>query len=162
MFELILLTILTWLTYWGILDCGFVSDDIEGIQNYDGKLKKFDYGHLNKWLLYKLCNKSSRRHHIFNIILHNANVILLFSFLTTFVSIKVALFTSILFAIHPVCIQAIGWISGRGYPISLFFCLLGLNLVQMVKFIPVFGLNQPLQSPILALGSILYSILYPY
>lgn len=133
MFELILLTILTWLTYWGILNCGFVSDDIEGVANYDGKLKKFDYGHLNKWLIYKLCDKSPRRHHIFNVLLHNANVILLFSFLITFVSIKVALFTAILFAVHPVCIQAVGWISGRGYPISLFFMLLGLHLSKYIN-----------------------------
>ena len=159
MFESILLTILTWLTYWGILDCGFVSDDIEGIQNYDGKLKKFDYGHLSKWLLYKLCDKSPRRHHIFNVVLHNANVVLLFYFLTTFVSIKVALFTAILFAVHPVCVQAVGWISGRGYPISLFFCLLGFNLTGIVKTMPIWGI-QPLGSVNLALTTIIYSVLY--
>ena len=159
MFELILLTILVWITYYGILNCGFVSDDIEGIQHYDGKLKKFDYGHLNKWLLYKLCDKSPRRHHIFNVVLHNANVILLFSFLTTFVSIKVALFTAILFAVHPVCVQSVGWISGRGYPISLFFCLLGLNLTGILKTMPIWGI-QPLGSVNLALTTIIYSILY--
>jgi tetratricopeptide (TPR) repeat protein len=160
MFESILLTILTWLTYWGIFECGLVSDDIEGLQHYDGKLKKFDYGHLNKWLLYKLLDKSPRRNHIFSVLLHNANVLLLFYFLTTIVSIKVALFTAILFAVHPVCVQSIGWISGRGYPISLFFCLLGLNLIQIVRFLPIFGANQPLQSTNLALSTILYSAIY--
>ncbi len=159
MFELILLSLLTWATYWGVLDCGFVSDDIEGIVNYDGKLKKFDYGHLNKWLLYKLCDKSPRRHHIFNVLLHNANVILLFSFLTSFVSIKVALFTAILFAVHPVCVQSIGWISGRGYPISLFFCLLGLNLTNMVKTTSILS-GEPLSSSYLALSVIIYACLY--
>jgi hypothetical protein len=49
------------------------------------------------------------------------------------VSIKVALFTAILFAVHPVCIQAVGWISGRGYPISLFFMLLGLHLSKYIN-----------------------------
>jgi hypothetical protein len=157
--ELILLTLLTWLAYWEILECGFVSDDIEGLQNYDGKLKKFDYGHLNKWLLYKLLDKSPRRNHLFSVLLHNANVILLFSFLTTFVPIKVALFTSILFAVHPVCVQSVGWISGRGYPISLMFSLLGLNLVSMLKTTSILGL-EPLGSVNLALATIGYSILY--
>lgn len=160
MFEFILLIVITWLSYWGVLECGLVSDDVEGLQHYDGKLKKFDYGHLNKWLLYKLLDKSPRRNHIFSILLHNANVVLLFYFLATFTSIKVALFTAILFAIHPVCVQSIGWISGRGYPISLFFCLLGLNLIQIVRFLPIFGVNQPLASTNLALSTILYSTIY--
>jgi tetratricopeptide (TPR) repeat protein len=159
MFEFILLSALTWLAYWGVLDCGFVSDDIEGVANYDGKLKKFDYGHLNKWLLHKLLDKSPRRNHIFSVLLHNANVILLFYFLSTFVPIKVALFASILFAIHPVCVQAIGWISGRGYPISLFFCLLGLNLVSILKTMPIWGV-QPLSSLNLALTTIGFACLY--
>lgn len=131
--ELLILTGLVWLAYWGVIRCGFVSDDIVGLQEYDGKLKKFDYGHLNKWLLYKLLDKSPVRNHLFSIFLHNANVILLYLFLSSFISPKVAFLTSVLFAIHPVGLQAVAWISGRGYPISLFFCLLGLNILFILK-----------------------------
>lgn len=158
-FYLLFLSATVWLTYWHCIGSGFVSDDIEGLQNYDGKLKKFDYGHLNKWLLYKLLDKSPRRNHLFSIFLHNANVVLLFSFLITFIPIKLAFYTCILFAIHPICIQSIGWVSGRGYPISLFFCLLGFNLVVMVKNAPIFT-PEALQGLYFALLTILYGVIY--
>lgn len=156
MFYLLFLTITVWLTYWHAIHSGFVSDDIEGLLNYDGKLKKFDYGHLNKWLLYKLLDKSPHRNHLFSIFLHNANVILLFSFLINFVPVKLVFYTCILFAIHPICIQSVAWISGRGYPISLFFCLLGFNLVNLLKM-PSFSLSPGVT---LACFSILYFVLY--
>lgn len=156
MFYLLFLTTAVWLTYWHTIRSGFVSDDIEGLQNYDGKLKKFDYGHLNKWLLYKLLDKSPRRNHLFSIFLHNANVVLLFSLLSTFAPLKLAFFSSLLFAIHPICTQSVAWISGRGYPISLFFCLLGLNLVGIAK-----TNTLPLPPEIILAGfSILYFALY--
>ena len=138
MFYIVFLSALVWLTYFYTLKSGFVSDDIAGLQNYDGKLKKFDYGHLNKYLLYKLLDKSPRRNHLFSIILHNANVVLLFCFLLTFISVKIAFYSCILFAIHPICIQSVAWISGRGYPISLFFALLGFNLISIFSNFPAF------------------------
>lgn len=153
MFEMFFLSFVVWLTYWHVINAGFVSDDIEGLQNYDGKLKKFDYGHLNKWLLYKLLEKSPRRNHLFSIILHNANTLLLFSFLITFIPIKLALYSCILFAVYPVCIQSVAWISSRGYPISLFFCLLGFNLLSLF---PVAVSN----SFLFALVTILYGCVY--
>ena len=155
MFEIFGLTVAVWVAYWGVIRLGFVSDDIEGLQHYDGKLKKFDYGHLNKWLLYKLLEKSNVRNHLFSIFLHNANVILLFLFLSTIVPVKLAFFTSILFAIHPICIQSVGWISSRGYPISLFFCLLGFNIISNTHI-----LGSPLNSIPLALLTIGFGCLY--
>mgnify|MGYP001607650870 CR=1 FL=1 len=159
LFYILFLTALTWITYWHCINAGFVSDDIEGLQGYDGKLKKFDYGHLNKWLLYKLLDKSPRRNHLFSIFLHNANVVLLFSFLITFIPLKLAFYTCVLFAIHPVCIQSVGWISGRGYPISLFFCLLGFNWVAIAQNRSIFA-PEALQSLIFGLGVVGYGILY--
>lgn len=157
LFYTLFLSAITWLTYWHCLGSGFVSDDIEGLQNYDGKLKKFDYGHLNKWLLYKLLDKSPRRNHLFSIFLHNANVILLFSFLITFLPIKVVFYTCILFAIHPICIQSVAWISGRGYPISLFFSLLGFNLISIIKSNPISFIPTDFY---FAIVTILYFICY--
>ena len=133
MVSLLILTTIVWLAYLGVIECGFVSDDIEGLANYDGKLKKFDYGHFSKWLLYKILNKSPRRNHLFSIFLHNANVILLYLFLITFIPQKIAFYSCILFAIHPINTQAIGWISGRGYPISLFFMLLSFHISIYIK-----------------------------
>lgn len=160
MFEILILTAAVWLAYFYAIENGFVSDDIEGLIHYDGKLKKFDYGHLNKWLLYKLLDKSPQRNHLFSIFLHNANVILLFSFLISFLPIKLAFFTSLLFAIHPITTQAVAWISGRGYPISLFFCLLGFNLVSIASKTAQLWTTAPLQSLSFALLSITYGCIY--
>lgn len=153
MFEIIALCVITWVAYWGAIKNGFVSDDIEGLQNYDGKLKKFDYGHLNKWLLYKLLEKSPKRNHLFSIFLHNADAILLFLFLSNIMPQRLAFMTSILFAIHPICTQSVAWISARGYPISLFFSLIGLNIVFLSP-------TMPLNSPYSALLTVGYGFLY--
>ena len=158
MFYLLLLSIAVWLTYWHTIGSGFVSDDIEGLQGYDGKLKKFDYGHLNKWLLYKLLDKSPTRNHLFSIILHNANVILLFLFLSSHFPTNVSFYTSVIFAIHPICTQSVAWISSRGYLISLFFCLLGFNIISIARTIPIF--TQNIQSLPFALLIILYFGIY--
>ena len=160
MLEIVILSIVTWLAYWGVINCGFVSDDIEGLQNYDGKLKKFDYGHLNKWLLYKLLDKSPRRNHLFSIFLHNVNVILLFAFLATILPAKLAFYSCLIFAIHPICIQSVGWISGRGYPISLFFCLLGFNIASSAPLASFPLSGDILNQGYLALLVIGYGFLY--
>lgn len=160
MFELLFLSAAVWLSYLGVINSGFVSDDIEGLVNYDGKLKKFDYGHLNKWILYKLFNKSPQENHRFSILLHNANVILLFSFLVNFLPIKAAFYASLLFAVHPICIQSIAWISGRGYPIGLFFCLLNFNFIAISQNNPLFTSTAALQSLNLAILTIAYGCFY--
>ena len=131
MFELLLLTAITWLAYWGALKNGFVSDDIDAICNYEGEFRGWDYGNITKWIFYKLFQKDPWRNHFFSILMHNANTILLYLLLTNFFSIEISLYTSILFSIHPLGTQAIAWISARGYPIGLFWMLLAFNLVQM-------------------------------
>ena len=86
--EILFITITTWLTYWGAICNGFVSDDIEGLLNYEGKFC-WNYGSLNKWIFLKLFNKNNIRNHLFSIILHNANGILLYLLLINFFSPKI-------------------------------------------------------------------------
>ena len=128
--AILILTGLTWLAYWGAIKNNFVSDDIEAICNYNGEFRGWDYGNLTKWVFYKLFQKSNTRNHMFSILMHNANVLLLYSFLTHLFNPTLAFMTSALFAVHPVCTQAIAWISARGYPIGLFWTLVGFNLIS--------------------------------
>ena len=137
MFEILLLSLLTWLAYFAVINGGYVSDDIEGLQNYSGKMKAFDYGNLNKWILYKLFGKSPKANHFFSILMHNANVVLLYIFLATIVNPTIALIASALFAVHPITVQAVGWMSGRGYPIGLFFTLLSFFIANMAPKIAI-------------------------
>lgn len=153
------LTVLTWLTYWEGIQNGFVSDDIEGLQNYDGKPKKFDYPNINKFIFFKLFGKDPRANHFASILLHNTAVILLYLFLSNLIGERLALLTSILFAVHPMSSQAVAWISARGYPLGLSFCLLALNLVTL--FPPqVLNLTQVVDVGRFAIFAGVFSILY--
>lgn len=131
MIIILFLTSIVWLAYFRAVNCGFVSDDFDGLINYDGKFKGWDYNHLLKFLLYKLFGKSAKLNHFFSILVHNINVILLYLLLRTFLPLQITLYTCILFAIHPVTTQAVAWISGRGYLFGLFYCLLLLNIVNI-------------------------------
>jgi len=150
------LTLLTWITYFGALNNGFVSDDIEGIANYDGKFLGWDYGRITKYIFFKLFGKDPRRNHIFSVVLHNANVILLYTFLSALINPTIALFTSIIFAVHPVNTQAVAWISGRGYPIGLFCGLLLFNLLHIIG--PLQSVSLPIFCGVVALATLFYYV----
>ena len=152
---LIILTAVTWLAYWGSLKSFFVSDDLDGILHFDGKFAGWNYGQIAKWGFHFLFGKDNRANHFFSILLHNANVILLYTFLTHFFPQNICFFTALLFAIHPVNTQSVSWISARGYPLGLLWALISFNLITMM---PMTG--APLQSLTLGLGIALYVLLY--
>jgi tetratricopeptide (TPR) repeat protein len=145
MTPLLLLTAFVWLAYGATCRSGFVIDDIEGIEHYDGKLKKFDYGHFSKWLIFKVFKKNKTLHHLLSIILHNLCVVSLYAFLCTFTSHTVAFIASALFAVHPITNQGVAWVSGRGYSIGLLTALSSINLyaytthlhAQHVIYLPI-------------------------
>ena len=67
-------------------------------------------------------------HHLSNLIIHALNVLLLFAFFRistgkTIVSFFVALF----FAVHPLNVETVAWISERKNLLAVFFFLLGLH-----------------------------------
>ena len=155
--EILFLSFLTWLAYWGALKNGFVSDDIQAIAEYEGEFRGWDYGNLTKFIFYRLFQKDYRRNHIFPIFIHNANVVLLFLFLNNFFPEKVSFLTSVLYAVHPVNTQAIAWISARGYPIGLFWTLLSLNIIAVNQpFLSLAVSNLPLFCGLFVLIAILY------
>lgn len=160
---IILLTL--WITYSYVLfKGGFVSDDIQGIEQYDGTLKypvddkdgnskkdangnvikatKICYGTLSKWVRYHLCGghfpsrhrhkkhdgtesdpipsgKLPSHHHALSLIAQSIACLLLYQFLAAVTTPTVALLTTLLFIVHPVCVQAVAWPSAIGYILSL-------------------------------------------
>ena len=164
MIEIVGLFILSWLAYAGAVNNGFIIDDIEGIMSYDGHLIAWRFDAVMKWLWHRLFQKEPRKHHFFSILIQSANVVLLYLFLSTLFTKDLALFTSILFAIHPINTQSVAWVSGRGYPTGLFYTLLGLNLLKMylpsTLTIPLFGLLEPHTAIIIALAILGYLIIH--
>jgi len=152
-FEMVFLALISWVTYYGVLEGTYVSDDIEGLLRYDGKPKDHSYGAMIKWLTFKLFGRDMHSHHFFSVALHMANAVLLYLFLIALpIPAPIPFFASVIFAIHPVTVQSVGWVSGRGYPISLFLTLLSFNLSTFVPFA-----NNQVH---LGLLTIAYGILY--
>ncbi|MEP4077361.1 tetratricopeptide repeat protein [Haloferula sp.] len=66
-------------------------------------------------------------HHLLNLILHAANAVLLFVLLQRLTEARGRSFAvAILFAIHPIHVESVAWITERKDVLSLCFCLLAL------------------------------------
>lgn len=145
-----LLTLAVWVTYFYTLKCGFVSDDLAGIAEYDGKLQGFEYGMISRWIRYHICggNFPSTKsfpdgtpipqakipvwHHFLSVLVFNIACLFLYAFLADRFSPRIALLTVLLFAVHPICTQSVAWCSGLGYPLSLVWAGVILNIIPWV------------------------------
>src|SRR3990167_4343474 len=170
-----------WITYSYLLfKGGHVSDDLQGIQAYDGtlmypvedkdgktsndkdgkviKARKVCYGTLSKWVRYFLAGghfpsrhhyklppdkpgdkpkdgeaipsgKIPTHHHFLSILAQSVASILLYQFLLTVTTPTVAIMTTLLFIVHPTCLQAVAWPSAIGYILSL-ICICSTLLIS--------------------------------
>lgn len=123
----LVLAILCFLAYANSINNGFVSDDVEAI------LKNPNIAHLSSYwfqphpllnsLSYRIAKFNSAPYHLFSIILHFLNTILVFLFLGLFFKTGSSFLSAALFAVHPIHTEAVTWISGRGYLFLTFFTL---------------------------------------
>ncbi len=77
------------------------------------------------WLDYHLWGTAPFADHLINVVLHALNAALLYALLRR-IAIPGALFAAAIFAVHPVHVEAVAWISDRGTLLSLSFYLLAL------------------------------------
>lgn len=63
------------------------------------------------------------KHHLLNLLAQQANLILGYLFLEPLIGAELATTTLCLFAVHPIGVQAVGWISGVNYTLCLTFTL---------------------------------------
>ena len=127
-----------------------------GIAEYDGKRQGLEYGMVSRWIRYHICGgnfpskhrfqdkqsadgkttkgtfipcgKVASRHHILSITVFNLAILSLYYLLSNLLGQKLSFLTCLLFVVHPVVTQGVAWISGLGYPLSLFWITLSLNL----------------------------------
>ncbi|KPA10112.1 Tetratricopeptide TPR_2 repeat protein [Candidatus Magnetomorum sp. HK-1] len=82
------------------------------------------------WLDYQLWGTSATGYHIINLLLHCANSIFL-GLIFRQLKIPFAGFAAILFAIHPVNVQSVAWITERKNVLCMFwFCLCVYNFLK--------------------------------
>lgn len=77
--------------------------------------------------------QSSRRHHIFSMAVHYANLVLGYFFLRKYFGDNVAFGTCLLYAVHPLTTQTVAWISGINYNFSMLGALAVLNTAVYVS-----------------------------
>jgi len=73
--------------------------------------------------------QDARKHHLLNVLVQWANLLLGYNFLRMIFGEEIALLSVLLFSVHPCGVQTVGWISGVNYLFSLFGTLMVFNLV---------------------------------
>lgn len=97
------------------------------------------------WLSYmldsQLCGLSPRWFHLTNLFFHLSNILLLFFLLNKFTNnIKKSLLAAAIFAIHPIHVESVAWVTERKDVLSMFFFLLSLHFyVEYVKNKKIWG-----------------------
>lgn len=78
--------------------------------------------------------QSPRRHHILSMIVQSINLVLGYTFLSHTIDPTVAFGACLLFAVHPLTTQGVGWISGINYTLSM---MVSLILINLCLFVPI-------------------------
>ena len=116
---------LCFLVYANSFKGAFVSDDIPAIINNPSITNPANYlfepASLLSSLTYFLVKEDPFLYHLTSVILHSINTILAFLFLGLFFKTETALLGAALFAVHPIHVEAVTWISGRGYLVTALF-----------------------------------------
>jgi protein O-mannosyl-transferase len=132
--------------YWPALHAGFIWDDDDiltanplvtapdGLRLIWSGGKFYDYWPLTLtsfWLEWRLWGLAPTGYHLTNILLHAAIAILFWRVLTH-LQIPAAWLAALIFAIHPINVQSVAWITERKNTLSLFF--FGLALLGYLRF----------------------------
>lgn len=142
--SLIFFVFIIFTVYANSLGNQFLSDDIGIIQqNKDLGSAKFIFDRpliflrpLLYSVIFKIFGLQPAFFRLMNILFHVGTTLLLFLILSRLFSKKVALFSTALFATHPINIESVTWISGGYYAQYGFFMLFSLILY-------VFGQKKP-------------------
>ncbi len=129
---ILILAIIVFLAYFPLLGGQFLNMDDENGIVYNANIKNLSYMfqtgrlyNIETALLYKLVGLNGGVFHATSIIWHFINTVLFFLFVYILLGKEKALISSLLFAVHPLASEAVGWISAQHYlHITLFMLLI--------------------------------------
>lgn len=122
--------ILIFIIYLNAFDNTFVSDDILGTQHnpvfldFSNLFSPTYWSYVPYFIFVKLGLTTPFCFRAINLLSHFGSTCLIFIILNILTAKKtLALFTALLFAVHPILIESVTWISGKPYSQSAFFFL---------------------------------------
>ncbi len=133
---LIFLISLVLIVYFNSLNNDFVADDIPGILQNPAigdfnSVFKAPLGFLRSLLYFFahwIGDFNPFPYHLFSLLFHLGAVLVVYLLVYLLANFSVALTTASLFAVHPLLIEAVSWISGASYSQYGFFLILALLL----------------------------------
>ena len=140
------LVVITFLSYWQVLDHGFLNfDDTRYITEnthitkgltLEGVAWAFTHSYASNWhpvswlshmFDFELYGLEPSGHHLTNLLFHIANTLLLFGVLLKMTgAVWRSGLVAVLFALHPLNVESVAWIAERKNVLSTFFWLLTL------------------------------------
>jgi tetratricopeptide (TPR) repeat protein len=148
---------LTFISYVPAMSAGFIWDDDyhvtenQTLKTVDGLRKiwlepgavpqYYPLVHTSFWIEYRLWHLNPAGYHLINILLHALNAVLLLIIFQRF-RIPGCFLIAAVFALHPVNVESVAWITERKNTLSGFFCLCSL-LAALRFFIPYSEIPNP-------------------
>jgi tetratricopeptide (TPR) repeat protein len=130
---LLLLACIVLIVYGNALPNGFISDDLAIPKNLPGTTLASIIASphiitrsLLYFFIYKIAGLSPAAFRISNVFIHIVNVWLVYGLLTLLTKRNIAAIAALLFAIHPIMVESVTWISGGVSPQYTLFILLTL------------------------------------
>lgn len=137
-----ILVLATWLAYLPVFQCGFIWDDDDYVvenktlRDWEG-LKAiwsdpsatpqyYPLVHTTFWLEYQTWGLNASGYHATNLFIHTLNALLLWWLLVR-LGVPAAWFAALLFAIHPVHVESVAWITERKNVLSGMFYFLSIH-----------------------------------
>jgi Flp pilus assembly protein TadD len=131
-----LILVLAFAVYWPALRGQFVWDDLLVVHRnplVTGELglgsiwfrTDFPLSNIAFWAQWRLWGDNPAGYHVVNVLLHAASAVLLWRVLAR-LKIRAGWLAAVIFAVHPVCVASVAWISELKNTLSLFFYLLSI------------------------------------
>jgi len=131
---LVYLSFLVFIVYFNSLNNNFVSDDVAAIKT-SPTISKINYfweppyfnlrlKSLTNFIVYKFFGPNPIFFRLLNILFHLGSTWMIFIIIGFFFSLPFAFLTAAIFAVHPILIESVTWISGGPYSGGAFFAFL--------------------------------------
>ncbi len=139
---LLILTLLTLVTFGNSLNNAFLSDDIAEIRdnplvgNLGYSISSHPFGFIRLifyWMALQIGGLNPIFFRSINLFFHIGSTFLIFVILNKLYSKRPALIVASIFAVHPAISESVVWISGGMYPQYTFFFLLSFLLYLLSK-----------------------------